>query len=81
MDAETTDADEDVTFNDVLLRARESIRVEFHERTWQAFWKVVVEGRDTSDVAADLSMKPGTVRVSKSRVLLRLRHELGDFGQ
>ena len=67
-------------FNGVLLRALDSIKGEFHERTWQAFWKVVVEGRSTNDVAADLSMKPGTVRVSKSRVLLRLRHELGDFG-
>ena len=81
LDAEKSDLDEDVIFNDVLLRALESIRDEFHERTWQAFWKVVVEGRDTNDVAADLSMKPGTVRVSKSRVLLRLRHELGDVGQ
>jgi hypothetical protein len=33
-----------------------------------------------ADVAADLEMKPGTVRVAKSRVLLRLRHELGDVG-
>lgn len=80
MDAEKPDADEDVIFNDVLLRALDSIKDEFHERTWQAFWKVVVEGRAAADVAADLSMKPGTVRVSKSRVLLRLRHELGDFG-
>ena len=80
LDAENPEADEDVIFNDVLLRALDSIKGEFHERTWQAFWKVVVEGRSASDVAADLSMKPGTVRVSKSRVLLRLRHELGDFG-
>ena len=62
----------------VLLRALESIRGEFHERTWQAFWGVVIDGRTASDVAADLAMKPGTVRVSKSRVLLRLRRELGD---
>ncbi len=80
LDPEKSDPGDDVIFNDVLLRALESIRDEFHERTWQAFWKVVVEGRSTNDVAADLSMKPGTVRVSKSRVLLRLRHELGDFG-
>lgn len=80
MDPEATDADEDLIFNDVLLRALDSIKIEFHERTWQAFWKVVVEGRSTNDVAAELSMKPGTVRVSKSRVLHRLRHELGDFG-
>lgn len=71
----------DVVFNNVLLRALESIRGEFHERTWQAFWKVVVDGRTASDVAADLAMKPGTVRVSKSRVLLRLRRELGDIGE
>lgn len=81
MDAEKSAIDEELVFNEVLLRALESIRGEFHERTWQAFWKVVVEGRDTSDVAAELSMKPGTVRVSKSRVLHRLRHELGDLGQ
>jgi RNA polymerase sigma-70 factor (ECF subfamily) len=74
----TPDGQADLVFNDVLLRALESIRPEFHERTWQAFWKVVIDGRSASDVAADLAMKPGTVRVSKSRVLLRLRRELGD---
>ena len=67
-------------FLDELLRkALESIRGEFHERTWQAFWGVVVEGRTAADVAADLDMKPGAVRVAKSRVLLRLRRELGDL--
>jgi RNA polymerase sigma-70 factor (ECF subfamily) len=68
----------DAGFNLVLLRALEQIRNEFHERTWQAFWGVVVEGRAAVDVAADLTMTPGAVRVSKSRVLLRLRRELGD---
>ena len=75
------DCKDDLVFNDVLLRALESIRSEFHERTWQAFWGVVIDGRTASDVAADLAMKPGTVRVSKSRVLLRLRRELGDIGE
>ena len=71
----------DPGFDAVLLQALDSIRGEFHERTWQAFWKVVVEGRSAADVAADLAMRPGTVRVSKSRVLLRLRRELGDISQ
>ncbi len=78
-ETELTRDDEDVIFNDVLLRALNAIKVEFHDRTWQAFWKVVVEGRLTCDVAAELNMKSGTVRVSKSRVLLRLRQELGDL--
>ena len=57
----------------LLKNALELIRREFHERTWQAFWGVVVEGRAAADVAADLEMTPGAVRVAKSRVLLRLR--------
>ena len=39
---------------------------------------MVIEGRQTADVAADLKVKPGTVRVAKSRVPLRLRRELGE---
>jgi RNA polymerase sigma-70 factor (ECF subfamily) len=65
-------------FDAVLRNALDSISGEFQEQTWRAFWGVVVEGRATADVAADLGMRPGTVRVAKSRVLLRLRRELGD---
>ena len=68
----------DAAFGEVLHRALAAIQGEFHERTWQAFWGVVVEGRAAADVGADLNMKPGAVRVAKSRVLLRLRRELGD---
>ena len=82
-DPRPTDAPPEVTdavlLDELLLNALESIRSEFHERTWKAFWGVVVEGRLAADVAADLGMQPGTVRVAKSRVLLRLRTELGDL--
>jgi len=56
----------------------ELIRAEFEPRTWQAFWLTTVDGRAAKDVAADLGMSPGAVRVAKSRVLHRLRAELGD---
>ncbi|MGE5193351.1 MAG: RNA polymerase sigma factor [Deltaproteobacteria bacterium] len=68
----------DVLPEGLLRTALESIRGEFHEKTWRAFWGVAVEGRAAGDVAADLAMQPGAVRVAKSRVLLRLRRELGD---
>jgi RNA polymerase sigma-70 factor (ECF subfamily) len=68
----------DAAFNAVLRQALDTIRSEFHEPTWQAFWNVVVEGRTASEVAAELGMQPGAVRVAKSRVLARLRRELGD---
>jgi RNA polymerase sigma-70 factor, ECF subfamily len=78
-DCEAFDDDRDsdmAGFGNVLNTALESIRAEFHERTWQAFWCVVVEGRAAADVAVDLAMQPGAVRVCKSRVLSRLRREL-----
>jgi RNA polymerase sigma-70 factor (ECF subfamily) len=65
-------------FDAVILAALDAIRPEFHERTWQAFWLAVVEGKAAGNVAAELGMQPGGVRVAKSRVLARLRLELGD---
>jgi RNA polymerase sigma-70 factor, ECF subfamily len=65
--------------NALLHRALEMIRGEFEPHTWEAFWQTAVEGRVTTDVAADLSMSPGAVRVAKSRVLHRLRTDLGEL--
>ena len=62
----------------MLRKALANIRSHFTEQTWRAFRMVVIDGRETSDVAADLGMRPGTVRVAKSRVLKRLRAEVGD---
>ncbi len=73
------DEPENALLDNLLTMALASIRNEFQERTWRAFWSVVVEGRLASDVAADLNMSPGAIRVAKSRVLLRLRRELGDI--
>jgi RNA polymerase sigma-70 factor (ECF subfamily) len=63
----------------LFARALEQIRDEFEPRTWSAFWRTAVDGRAAKDVADDLGMSPGAVRVAKSRVLHRLREELGDL--
>jgi RNA polymerase sigma-70 factor (ECF subfamily) len=55
------------------------IRTEFEERTWQAFWRVTVDGRSAVEVAAELGMTPGAVYTAKSRVLRRLREEFADL--
>jgi RNA polymerase sigma-70 factor (ECF subfamily) len=61
-----------------LLRAAvDLIRGEFEARTWQAFWLTAVEARSPGEAAPLLGMTPGAVRVAKSRVLKRLRDELG----
>ena len=63
----------------LFYRGLDLIRGEFEERTWQAFWRTAVEGRLPRDVGDELGMSPGAVRVAKSRVLQRLREELGDL--
>jgi RNA polymerase sigma-70 factor (ECF subfamily) len=64
---------------ELLHRALAMIRAEFEPRTWEAFWQTAVDGRSAADVGADLDMTPGAVRVAKSRVLHRLRTDLGDL--
>lgn len=54
------------------------IQTEFEERTWTAFWRVVVDGQSIYTVANDLEMSEGAVRQAKYRVLRRVREELQD---
>jgi RNA polymerase sigma-70 factor (ECF subfamily) len=78
--AEEHDArEEEGEVRQLLRGALEQIRGQVHPQTWQAFWKVVVEGKTPEEVGEELGMRPGTVRVAKSRVLARLRAELGEF--
>jgi RNA polymerase sigma-70 factor (ECF subfamily) len=63
----------------LFARALDLIRAEFADRTWKAFWRTVVEDEAAKDVAADLGMSPGAVRVAKFRVLHRLRQEMGEL--
>jgi RNA polymerase sigma-70 factor (ECF subfamily) len=60
-------------------RALELVRGEFEDKTWQAFWRVAIDGQTPAEIAADLGVTPAAVRKAKSRVLLRLRQELGDL--
>jgi RNA polymerase sigma-70 factor (ECF subfamily) len=65
--------------NGLYRRALEQVRSEFEERTWQMFWVTIIDGRSPVDVAADYGVTPAAVRKAKSRVLHRLKTELGDL--
>lgn len=75
----TNESSEEEIYSDLFVRALNLIRDNFAERTWQAFWRVVVDGKTPNEVAEELEMRAGTVRVAKSRVLHRLRKELGEL--
>ncbi len=62
----------------LFMRAIALIKDDFTERTWSAFWEVTINGLNATEAAKVLGMKNGAVRVAKSRVLKRLRLQLGD---
>ena len=71
---------EEVEYRRFLVnRALITMKAEFPEHTWQACWKLVVEGLSGAEVAKELGISENDAYVSKSRVLRRLRAELADL--
>jgi RNA polymerase sigma-70 factor, ECF subfamily len=62
----------------LIRRGLEQVRADFEQRTWEAFWRTSVDGMPTDVVAAQLKMTAAGVRQARSRVLRRLRRQLGD---
>lgn len=60
-------------------RALEFIQGEFEARSWQMFWRSVVDSLPTAAVAAELGTSPAAVRQARSRVLRRLREEAAEL--
>jgi RNA polymerase sigma-70 factor (ECF subfamily) len=57
----------------------DQLRGEFQAKSWQAFWRTAVDQQPSSEVGVELGMSANAVRMAKSRVLHRLREELGDL--
>jgi RNA polymerase sigma-70 factor (ECF subfamily) len=64
-------------WNCLLAKAKRAVRPEFVESTWKAFQGVYEERRSPADVANELGMSVNAVYIARSRVLGRLRHQLG----
>ena len=73
------DTEEAAQMSALYHRAVQLLRSEFEERTWRAFWRTAVDDQSAVAVAAELGMTANAVRMAKSRVLRRLREELGDL--
>ena len=63
----------------VYHRALKLVKTEFEERTWTAFWRVAIDNHTPAEVAAELGVTPTAVRQAKSRILRRLKQELGEL--
>lgn len=62
----------------LVRRAMDQIRPTLAPQTWEAFWRTAVLGRPAPQVAEELGLTSAAVRQAKSRVLRRLRLQIGD---
>lgn len=58
---------------DSVFEVLETVRREFSEKTWNAFWLTTAEECTSTVAAKELGMTANAVRLAKSRVLRRLR--------
>jgi RNA polymerase sigma-70 factor (ECF subfamily) len=63
----------------VVERALQLIRPEFTLRQWQVFDSTTRDAKSANMVAEELDLSAANVRKIKSRILHRLREELGDI--
>lgn len=64
---------------ELMLKALELVRVEFKDASWKAFWRSSIDGLPTEVVANELGTTAAAVRQARSRIMRRLRIELGDL--
>lgn len=76
-EASFTAQDSDMTL--AVRRLMESLKPEYEERNWQAFWLTAVEDMSPQDVAERLGMTSGNVRQVKLRITRRLATELAEL--
>lgn len=68
-----------VDVGSLTRRAIAQVRSEFTAQSWTVFERTVVDGIETSIVSKELGISPSAIRQAKSRILRRLRQQLGDL--
>jgi RNA polymerase sigma-70 factor (ECF subfamily) len=62
----------------LFLWAAEKARVDFREKTWQAFWRTAVEQHSVEGVSRELQLSAGAIHVARCRVIARVKELLQD---
>lgn len=64
--------------SELTSRALAMVQRQVAPQTWQAFWRTVIDGVPTHQAASELNLSVASIRQARSRVLRRLREQLGD---
>lgn len=64
--------------HELIIWAAEQVRDEFIDTSWVAFWATVVDGKPVQVVAADLGISCGSIYMSRSRIMARIRRKVNE---
>ncbi|MFN3190860.1 MAG: RNA polymerase sigma factor [Aureliella sp.] len=73
-----SDETERTQWSHLVHRALAQVQNEFEEKTYQAFWRSTIDNVPVAQVAKELGLGAATIRKYRSRILRRLRQQLGD---
>lgn len=59
--------------HELIVWAAEQVKQEFLPSSWRAFWATLVEGRSVDEVAQDMGISSGSIYMSRSRIMARIR--------
>jgi RNA polymerase sigma-70 factor (ECF subfamily) len=62
--------------HELVVWAARQVHEEFQESSWKAFWETLVAGRAVGDVAKELGVTPGSIYMSRSRIMARIRTKI-----
>ena len=64
--------------HELIVWAAEQVRSEFRPSSWQAFWQTLVDGRPVGEVAAELQVSPGSIYMSRGRIMAKIRAKIAE---
>ncbi len=64
--------------HELIVWAAQQVRHEFLETSWQAFEATVLEDQSVEAVAGRLGVTPGSIYMSRSRIMARIRRKVSE---
>ena len=65
--------------HELIVWAAQRVKNEFRPTSWQAFWMTLIEGRTVAEAAQELNITPGSIYMSRSRIVARIKQQIQEF--
>jgi RNA polymerase sigma-70 factor (ECF subfamily) len=64
--------------HELIVWAAEQVKSEFIDSSWAAFWATTIDGRSVNEVALELKITPGSIYMSRSRIMARIKSKVSE---